>query len=80
MTFEQLCDLFAYCPKGRPISSHEVAEFLAMHPATIDAWRVRGDGPRYFTPPGSRRVWYAERDVLFWLASGARQSTSDHPF
>lgn len=42
--------------------------------------RLRGEGPRYFKPPGTNRVYYAERDVLIWMASGARQSTSEHPF
>ena len=77
MTFEQLCELFSYTPKGRPMSSNEVAELLGIHPGTMDQYRVRGDGPRYFSPKGTRRVWYAERDVLEWMASGAKQSTSE---
>lgn len=77
MTFEQLCELFSYTPKGRPMSSNEVAELLGIHPGTMDQYRVRGDGPRYFSPKGTRRVWYAERDVLAWMASGAKQSTSE---
>lgn len=28
LTFEQLCELFAYTPKGRPLDSREVAELL----------------------------------------------------
>ena len=77
MSFEQLCELFSYSPRGRPISSHELAELLSLHPVTIDQFRVRGGGPRYFKPAGTRRVWYAERDVLLWMASGAKQSTSE---
>ncbi|MCH8136325.1 MAG: DNA-binding protein [Proteobacteria bacterium] len=77
LPFDHLCELFSYTPKGRPISSKEVAELLGLHPATLDAFRVRGDGPRYFSPPGTRRVWYSERDVLEWMASGERQSTSE---
>lgn len=76
LTFEQLCELFVYTPKGRPLDSREVAELLGVHPNTIDQYRFRGEGPRYFSPPGTRRVWYAELDVLRWLASGARHSTS----
>lgn len=76
LTFEQLCELFAYTPKGRPLDTKEVAEVLGVHSNTIDQYRFRGDGPRYFSPPGTRRVWYAETDVLRWLASGAKQSTS----
>lgn len=77
LTFEQLCELFAYTPKGRPLSSHEVAQILGVHKVTIDQHRIRGDGPRFFNPPGTRRVYYAEPDVLAWLASGEKRSTSD---
>lgn len=77
LTFEQLCELLSYTPKGRPLSSRELAELLDVHYVTINQFRVRGDGPRYFQPKGTRRVWYAERDVLAWMADGARKSTSE---
>lgn len=77
MSFEQLCELFSYTPKGRPLSSHELADLLNLHPVTIDNFRVRGGGPRYFKPAGTRRVWYSERDVLAWMASGMKHSTSE---
>lgn len=76
MTFEQLCELFTYTPKGRPIDTGEAAEILKVHPGTLEQYRFRGEGPRFFSPPGTRRVWYAEIDVLRWLVSGAKQSTS----
>lgn len=76
-TFEQLCELFAHTPKGRPLDSSEVAQILQVHENTMRQYRLRGDGPRFFSPPGTRRVWYAERDVLAWLASGAKRSTSE---
>ena len=77
LTFEQLCELFNYEPKRRPLNSKEAAQILRVHPGTMEQLRFRGDGPRYFSPPGTRKVWYSERDVLAWLASGARQSTSE---
>lgn len=77
MPIEQLAALFGYAPKGRPLDTKEVADILGVHPNTVDQYRFRGDGPRHFSPPGTRRVWYAERDVLAWLASGVRQSTSE---
>lgn len=77
MTFDQLCELFAYTPKRRPLDTKDVAEILGVHPNTIDQYRFRGEGPRFFSPPGTRRVWYAELDVLRWLASGAKRSTSE---
>lgn len=77
LTFEQLCELFSYAPKGRPLDSREAAAILRVHPNTMDQYRFRGEGPPYFSPPGTRRVWYSERQVLAWLASGARRSTSE---
>lgn len=76
-SFEQLCELFSYTPKGRPLSSREVADLIGVHHVTVDGWRVRGDGPRHFSPKGTRRVWYSEADVLRWLASGEKKSTSE---
>jgi hypothetical protein len=61
---EELCDLFAYTPQRRLLSSKEVADILGVHPGTIDQYRFRGEGPRFFSPAGTSRVWYAERDVL----------------
>lgn len=76
-TFQQLCEMFAYTSKGRPLSNVEVAKLLGVHPGTIDVWRLRGDGPRFINPKGTRRVWYAEPDVLAWMATGLKHSTSD---
>lgn len=77
MTFDQLCELFGYSPTGRPLDTKQVAALLGVHPTTVDHYRLRGEGPRFFSPPGTRRVWYAERDVLGWMASGAKQSTAE---
>lgn len=79
MTLEQLAELFGYTPKGRPLDTKEVADLLGVHPNTLEQFRFRGDGPRHFSPPGVRLVRYSERDVLAWLAAGARQSTSQQP-
>ena len=77
LTFEQLCELFNYTPKCRPLNNTEAAEILHFAPNTLEIKRLNGTGPRYFQPQGSRRVLYSERDVLAWIASGARTSTSD---
>lgn len=77
MTFEQLCELFAYTPENRPLTSAETAKLRGISVRTLDGERVRGVGPRYFQPPGTRRVLYSERDVLAWLASGLKHSTSE---
>ncbi|MBP6012133.1 MAG: DNA-binding protein [Alphaproteobacteria bacterium] len=79
MTFEQLCELFNYTPKGKALRRKEAADVLGLSVATLEGYAGRGVGPRYFMPRGTRRVWYAERDLLVWLASGLRRSTSDLP-
>jgi hypothetical protein len=76
LSFAQLCELFNYTPKCRPLSNKEAAELLHFQPNTLEIKRLNGTGPRYFQPPGTRRVLYSEKDVLAWLASGARTSTS----
>ena len=77
MTFEQLCELFSYTPKGRPLDPKEAAQVLAVSVDTLEGYRGRGVPLRHFSPPGTRIVRYAERDVLAWLANGARYSTSE---
>jgi hypothetical protein len=78
ITFEQLCSLFNYIPKNRPLSSLEAAQILQVAPNTMEQHRLRGTGPRYFKPNGGR-VYYSERDVLAWFASGMRRSTCEFP-
>lgn len=77
MTFDQLCELFNYTPKGRPLDPREAAEVLSLSVDTLEGYRTRGVPLRHFSPPGSRIIRYAERDVLAWLAAGARYSTSE---
>lgn len=77
--FAHNCATLGYVPKGRPLGVKEAAEVLGKHPVTLDQWRLTGIGPRYFKPEGTRQVYYAEPDLLAWLASGERRSTSDVP-
>jgi hypothetical protein len=77
MTFEQLCELFNYTPKGRPLDPKEAADLLSLSVDTLEGYRTRGVPLRHFSPPGTRIIRYAERDLLGWLASGARFSTSE---
>ena len=78
LSFEQLCDLFGYLPKRRPLDPREAAELLSVHPSTLEGYRLRGGGgPRYFKPPKTRVVRYAERDLLVWLVANARRNTSE---
>lgn len=50
LSFEQLCELFNYTPKNRPLSSREAAEILHFQPNTLEQKRLAGTGPRYFQP------------------------------
>lgn len=77
LSFEQLCELFNYTPRKRPLEPKEAAEILSLSYETLEGYRTRGVPLRYFSPPGTRIVRYAERDVLAWLAAGARYSTSE---
>ena len=79
LTFEQLCTLFSYAPKKRLLTTDDLVEQTGIARNTWEQHRLRGTGPRYFRPQGTRRVWYSERDFLVWLASGARHSTSHQP-
>jgi hypothetical protein len=77
MTLDQLAELFGYELKRRPLDRKEAADLLGLTVDTLEGYAYRGVGPHSFSPPGTRRVWYAERDLLAWLASGRRRSTSD---
>ena len=78
MPFAELCDMLGYTPKGRPLSTPEAAEVLQVRPDTLVQNRSKGAaGPRYFRPAGSRKVLYSERDLLIYIASGARMNTSE---
>lgn len=46
-------------------TSREVAEYLKVHPQTMDAWASKGAGPPYIKLDGRRR--YEWTDVLAWL-------------
>lgn len=76
MTLEQLAALFGYTPRHRRLKNEEAAELLGIQPNTLEVKRVHGTGPRYYRLPNSRRVFYVEKDVLEFMASGARMSTS----
>jgi hypothetical protein len=79
LSFDELCEMFGYDAKRRPLDAKEASQLLGVSVDTLEGYRYRGVGPRYFSPNGSRRVWYAERDLLAWLAEGMRHSTSGEP-
>ena len=50
------------------------ADFLGLSKKTLEAYRLRGGGPAYFK---MGRIRYAEAELLAWLESRRRTSTSD---
>ncbi|ALB03003.1 helix-turn-helix transcriptional regulator [Kocuria palustris] len=44
----------------------DLAARLGVSEQTIRHWRMRGYGPRSFTPRGSRLVRYRLEDVIAW--------------
>lgn len=49
----------------RLLTSKEVAEYLGVHPQTMDRWASKGMGPSYFKIEGARR--YSETELREWL-------------
>jgi len=61
--------------KPKLLNTHEAAEFLGgFKPKTLECWRTRGEGPPYRKI--GRLVKYDESDLLSFIESGKRHSTS----
>jgi hypothetical protein len=75
-SFEELCKFFSYSPKNRLLMTPEAAEVLGIKPNTLEIKRSAGNGPKYIRPAGTKRVVYRESDLLLYLYSGHRRSTS----
>lgn len=54
----------------------EAAEIVKLSTSTLAKMRIRGDGPRY-TKSGPKVVLYKVSDLLDWLGSRSRRSTSE---
>ncbi len=52
------------------------AAVMRISARTLQGWRLRGGGPPYVKLGG--RVLYRETDLLAWIESRARASTSEH--
>lgn len=59
----------------RLLTDVEAADLLALRPATLRRWRLRGVGPRW-AKLGSA-VRYAAADLEAYVAASGRTSTSD---
>ena len=57
------------------LHERDAAKFLAISVRTLQAWRVRGGGPRFCKI--GRAVRYRPRDLMDWAEQQVRASTSD---
>jgi predicted DNA-binding transcriptional regulator AlpA len=64
-------------PLSPLLTTPQAAHFLGLKPNTLEKFRIVGGGPIFFklTP---RCVRYRTSDLLEWVESKARTSTSDN--
>jgi hypothetical protein len=53
------------------------AKYLNVSPRTLQRWRVQGCGPKFVKL--GKKVGYTERDLVAFVESRRRQSTSEKP-
>jgi hypothetical protein len=58
------------------VDEAKAAQILDVTPRALQAWRQRGGGPPYVSI-SSRCVRYRRRDLIAWIESRLKSSTSD---
>ena len=58
------------------IDEVQLAKMLKVQRQTVQAWRLRGEGPKYIKVSG-RAVRYSLKDVQDFLKGRRRQSTKE---
>jgi hypothetical protein len=59
------------------IPSREAAAFIGISPATLENWRVRGEGPAFIKTPGrTGKVLYEPAQIQAWRAQRRFSSTA----
>jgi hypothetical protein len=59
------------------IPSREAAAFIGVSPATLENWRVRGEGPAFIKTPGrTGKVLYEPAQIQAWRAQRRFSSTA----
>jgi hypothetical protein len=59
------------------IPSREAAAFIGVSPATLENWRVRGEGPAFVKTPGKTgKVLYEPAQIQKYLAQRRFTSTA----
>lgn len=61
----------------RILTVREAAEFLGLAKSTLDKLRLTDDGPIFIQLTKRKRVGYLTSDLLAYVASRRRRSTSD---
>ena len=57
------------------LNQRATAAYLSISERTLERWRVSGTGPAFVKM--NRRVAYRQTDLIEWINSRVRQSTSD---
>ena len=57
------------------LSTRETAKQLGIPKSTLDQMRLTGDGPVFIKR--GKSVFYTEEDLIDWIDSNRRRSTSD---
>ena len=57
------------------LDSDQAAEYLGLKRTTLEAWRCRGDGPRFVKM--GRLVKYRHADLEAFIESRTRDNTSE---
>lgn len=48
----------------KPLSPKEAAEYLSMKEGTLNVWRSKGKGPKFYKPSGGRgNIYYYKSDL-----------------
>ena len=57
------------------LDTKTAAQILTVKPQTLELWRCRGEGPRFFKI--GRSVRYSEKALAEFIEDSERRSTSD---
>lgn len=57
------------------LTTNDAAARICLSARTLEKWRITGEGPNYIK--AGKRVLYRQSDLLAWLESRRRRSTSD---
>ncbi len=59
------------------LTEKQAADYLQLTPRCLQAWRYRGEGPR-FTKISGRCIRYVRSDIDQWIEARKHQSTSEN--